>query len=107
MLRELVVLGLLGCAGMWATGLLDASANRLGDNPAEAAQPKQWTAKCEEIITRFEASYSGMAGDAQNMGQAFAQTAKQAIMLTDFKNDLKAANCPSNASELNEATAPR
>ena len=110
MLREFVVVGLLGCAAIWAAGLPDGSRSRLGDRTPEAAGTatgshgarKQWSAKCEEIITRFEASMSG--GDPQSLTQAIGQTAKQVAALREFENDLNAANCPVNARELNEAT---
>jgi hypothetical protein len=115
MLRELGVLGLLGCAAMWASG---SHHGRLGDRPQDAAAtaiadkdsdklsgpPKQWSSKCEEIITRIEASVSDSRGEPQNLKQAIGQTAKQAMMLRKFENDLNAANCPVNARELNEAT---
>ena len=116
MLRELGVLGFLVCGALWAAGLSDAGHSRLGDRPsAESGTAnddedkligprKQWTAKCEEIITRFEASMSDISVDKRDLKQAIGQTAKQAVMLREFENDLNAANCPVNARELNQAT---
>lgn len=108
MLRELGVLGLLAWAGVWATGLLDTNPSRLGDRSPESdnmiVPSKQWTPKCEEIITRFEASMSDMSVDKRDLNQAIGQTAKQVVKLRQFENDLNAANCPVNARELNQAT---
>jgi hypothetical protein len=115
MLRELGVLGILGCAAMWASG---THHSRLGDRPQEVAATaiadkeidklsgpaKHWSSKCEEIITRFEASMLDLRGEPQNLKQAIGQTTKQTMMFRQFENDLNAANCPVNARELNEAT---
>ncbi len=110
MLRELAVIGFLGCAAMWASG---SNHSRLGDRPEAAADkggdrlkgpPKKWSGKCEEIITRFEARMSDRSGKPDNLKEAIGETAKQAMMLREFENDLNAANCPVNARELNEAT---
>jgi len=115
MLREIGLLGILGCAAMWASG---SHHSRLGDRPEGgtataiadknsdklSGPPKQWSSKCEEIITRFEASMSDLRGEPENLKQAIGQTAKQAMMLRNFESDLNAANCPVNARELNEAT---
>ncbi len=66
--------------------------------------PKQWTAKCDEIVARFEASNSGMRSDPQSLKQAFGNTAKQAIKLGQFDKDLKAAGCPSGSNEFHQPT---
>lgn len=70
--------------------------------------PGKWTAECDAIVARFEASNGGPFGDDRGSGsltQAIGGTARMAMKLGQYDKELKAAHCPQPDSGFRPVSA--